>query len=425
VTHLPIEADDVRRAAATIADDIVRTPAAHSKTLSALTGAEVVVKFENLQFTASFKDRGSANKLHQLSDDERSAGVIAMSAGNHAQGVAYHAGRMGIPATIVMPRSAPFTKVANTEALGAEVVQDGSTLADAAFTAERISRSKGLTWVHPYDDRWVISGQGTVALELLEDFHDLDAMLVPVGGGGLIGGIATYAKAVRPDIEIVGIQSEAFTAMVAAFRGEPHEFTPAYTLADGIAVKDPGELTVPIVRALVDDMITVEETTIERAVAMFLEIEKTVSEGAGAVGLAALLEHPDRWRGKRVGLVLAGGNIDTRVLTSVLMKELVHTGRITTLRVTLPDFPGQLAPVVSVVATSGANIIEIDHRRLFDPISARVTNVDLVMETRGPDHAREVVEAIEKAGFVVSDPTGPTDDVTFGPGTVRPWRPSF
>jgi threonine dehydratase len=425
VTNVPITADDVRLAAKTIADDVVRTPSAHSLTLSAITGAEVIVKFENLQFTASFKDRGAANKIRQLTPEERSVGVIAMSAGNHAQGVAYHAGRLGIPATIVMPRSAPFTKVSNTEALGAEIIQDGNNLRDAAFTAERIALARGLTWVHPYDDLAIIAGQGTVALELLEDFADLDTVLVPTGGGGLLSGIATYARELRPDLEIIGVQSEAFPAMAAAFEGRPYEFRPSFTLADGISVKDPGELTVPIIRELVDDVITVEETTIERAVALFLEIEKTVAEGAAAVGLAALLEDPERWKGKRVGLILSGGNIDTRVLTSVLMRELAHTGRITTMRITLPDLPGQLAPVVSVIAESGANIIEIDHRRLFDPISARSTNVDVVIETRGRPHAAEVIAAIEKAGYAVATDTSTTDNPAAGPGNLRPWRRSF
>ncbi len=401
VTDLCIDADDVRRAAQTIAGDIVHTPTSPSKTLSLLTGVDVFVKFENLQFTASFKDRGAANKLRGLDEVQRDAGVIAVSAGNHAQGVAYHAGRLGIPATIVMPTSAPFTKVGHTEALGATVIQEGATFSEAVTVAERVALERHLTWVHPYDDPAVIAGQGTVAVELLTDVADIDTILIPTGGGGLLAGIATYARAVSPEIEIVGVQSEVYPGMVAALAGRSLEVTSTDTLADGIAVKTPGTRTVPIVRALVDDVITVPEAAIERSVSMFLEIEKTVAEGAGAVGLAALLEHPDRWRGRRVALVLSGGNIDTRVLASVLMRELVHSGRITSLRIAVPDLPGKLAPIVTALAAVGANVIEIDHRRLFDPISARSTNVDVVIETRDRHHAAAAKAAIQAAGYRV------------------------
>lgn len=399
VDTLAVSADDVRKAAERIAGDVVRTPSAESRTLSALTGLDVVVKFENLQFTASFKDRGAANKLHQLSDAERDAGVLAVSAGNHAQSVAYHATRLGIAATIVMPASAPFTKVANTEALGAEVVQAGATFADAAAVAERLVRERGLTMVHPYDDPAVIAGQGTVAVELLDDADGIDTLLVPVGGGGLLAGIAAYARAVRPDIELVGVQSEVYPGMIAALAGQDLPPSRAETLADGIAVKTPGRLTVPLVRDLADEVLAVPEAAIERAVSLYLEIEKTVVEGAGAVGLAAVLEDPERWRGKRVGLILSGGNIDTRVLASVLMRELVHSGRITTVRISLPDLPGSLAPVLSTVAAAGANVIEIDHRRLFDPISARATNVDVVIETRDRLHTATVLAALQQVGY--------------------------
>ena len=400
--ELAVSADDVAAAAVRIAGDIERTPVADSRTLSAVTGAEVIVKFENLQFTASFKDRGAANKLRQLTDDERACGVIALSAGNHAQGVAYHAGRLGIPATIVMPASAPFAKVANTEALGAEVVQAGATFAEASETADRLAAERGLTWVHPYNDPAVIAGQGTVGIELLESLDDLDTIMVPVGGGGLISGIATWVKAHRPAVEIVGVQSEAYPGMVAALAGDELAPSKADTIADGIAVKQPGSLTVPIVRELVDDVIAVPETTIERSISLFLEIEKTVAEGAGAAGLAALLEHPDRWRGKRVALVLTGGNIDTRVLASVLLREMAHSGRITSLRIAVSDTPGQLAPLVSAIAAAGANVVEIEHRRLFDPISARATNIDVMLETRDARHAARVVEAIEAKGYRIT-----------------------
>ncbi|MEZ5406909.1 MAG: threonine ammonia-lyase [Acidimicrobiales bacterium] len=396
---LAVSADDVRKAAERIAGDVVRTPAAESRTLSALTGLDVVVKFENLQFTASFKDRGAANKLQQLSDAERDAGVLAVSAGNHAQSVAYHATRLGIAATIVMPASAPFTKVANTEALGAEVVQAGATFADAAAVAERLGRERDLTMVHPYDDPAVIAGQGTVAVELLDDVDGIDTLLVPVGGGGLLAGVAAYTRAVRPDIELVGVQTEVYPGMIAALAGRELSPTRADTLADGIAVKTPGRLTVPMVRDLADEVLAVPEAAIERAVSLYLEIEKTVVEGAGAVGLAAVLENPERWRGRRVGLILSGGNIDTRVLASVLMRELVHSGRITTVRISLPDLPGSLAPVLSMMAAGGANVIEIDHRRLFDPISARATNVDVVIETRDRLHTATVLATLQQAGY--------------------------
>ncbi|MEZ5295033.1 MAG: threonine ammonia-lyase [Ilumatobacteraceae bacterium] len=398
---LAITADDVATAAERIAGDVERTPVAESRTLSAVTGAEVIVKFENLQFTASFKDRGAANKLRTLTPDERACGVIALSAGNHAQGVAYHAGRLDIPATIVMPASAPFAKVANTEALGAEVVQAGATFAEAAETADDLAAERGLTWVHPYNDPAVIAGQGTVGIELLDAIDDLDTILVPVGGGGLISGIATWVKAHRPEVEIVGIQSETYPGMLAALAGDELAPSRADTIADGIAVKQPGSLTVPIVRELVDDVIAVPETTIERSISLFLEIEKTVAEGAGAVGLAALLEHPDRWRGKRVALVLTGGNIDTRVLASVLLREMAHSGRITSLRIAVSDTPGQLAPLVTSIASACANVVEIEHRRLFDPISARATNIDVMLETRDARHADRVVAAIEAKGYRV------------------------
>lgn len=401
MTDHAVTATDVADAAAAITDDVVRTRSTHSRTLSAITGAEVIVKFENDQFTGSFKDRGAANHLRSLPDDIRANGVVAMSAGNHAQGVAYHAGRLGIPATIVMPTSAPFTKVAQTAAHGATVDQRGATLAEAAQAARDLVDATGASWVHPYDDPAVIAGQGSVAVELLDDHDDLDTIVVPTGGGGLLAGIAAYARHRRPGIEIVGVQSETYPGMVAALAGRRLVPGAHDTLADGIAVKEPGALTVPIVRDLVDDVVTVTERTIEHAVALFLEIEKTVAEGAGAASLAALLDHPDRFAGRRVALVLSGGNIDTRVLASVLMRELVHSGRITTLRIALSDQPGQLAPVVSTIADEGANVIEIDHRRIFDPVSARATNVDVVVETRDAAHTRRLVAALEALGLRV------------------------
>ena len=395
-----VTAADVRRAVDTIAADVVRTPLVRSTVLSALTGAEVWVKQENLQFTGSFKDRGAANHLRSLSADERARGVIAVSAGNHAQGVAYHAGRLGIEATIVMPRSAPFTKVVNTEALGAKVVQEGATLAEAVSRMEQLRQERGLRFVPPYDDEAVIAGQGTVALEMLADQPDLDVIIAPVGGGGLVSGIALAARDVDPSIEIVGVQVAAYPAVADLKAGRPVS-PPSErvdTLADGIAVKAPGELTAPIIVDLVDDVVVVSEQATERAIATFLEIEKTVAEGAGAVALAALFEHGPRFAGRRVGLVLSGGNIDTRVLASVLMRALARTGRVSTLRVTLLDLPGQLAPVVAALGEAGANIIEVDHRRLFDPISARSTNIDIVIEARDRNHRDQVVAAVKAVG---------------------------
>ena len=403
MTDHAVTAADVVAATAAIRDDVVHTRSAHSRTLSAITGADVVVKFENDQFTGSFKDRGAANHLRSLPEELRANGVVAMSAGNHAQGVAYHAGRLGIPATIVMPGSAPFTKVTQTAAHGADVEQHGSTLAEAAAAARALVDETGATWVHPYDDPAVIAGQGSVGVELLDDHPDLDTIIVPTGGGGLLAGIAAYARVHQPDIEIVGVQSETYPGMVAALAGRHLEPGPVDTLADGIAVKEPGRLTVPIVRDLVDDVVTVEERTIERAVALFLEIEKTVAEGAAAAALAALIDHPERFAGRRVGVILSGGNIDTRVLASVLMRELVNSGRITTLRISLSDQPGQLAPVVATIAEQGANVIEIDHRRIFDPVSARATNVDVVVETRDPAHTAALVASLEALGHRVTE----------------------
>lgn len=385
---------DINRAATAIAPDVVRTPSAASLTLSALTGANVVVKFENLQFTGSFKDRGSANHLRNLDDATRRRGVVALSAGNHAQGVAHHAGRLGIEATIVMPESAPFTKVANTTALGARVVQAGSNLAEARAEMERLRDEHGYHYVPPFDDPDVIAGQGTVALEMLADHPDLDVLIVPLGGGGLLSGMAVAAKAIRPDIEIIGVQVAAHPYAVARFHGRSIEAEVTETLADGIAVKQPGKLTMALIEELVDDLVVVSEAATERAIALFVEIEKTVSEGAGAVPLAAVLADRDRFADRNVGLVLSGGNIDTRLLASVLMRGLVRTERVSTVRVKVSDLPGQLAPIVDAIAASGANIIEIEHRRTFDAISARSAIIDVMVETRDAAHRDDVIAAL-------------------------------
>lgn len=401
---MTVTAADVVAAAETIAGDIVRTHSERSDTLSAMLGCELTIKFENLQYTASFKDRGSANALHHLSADQRKAGVVALSAGNHAQGVAYHASRMGIPATIVMPTSAPFSKVRNTRALGATVVQEGATFAEAQETAERIMDQQGLTWLHPYADPHVIAGQGTCAVEMLADHNDLDVLLVPTGGGGLLSGVAAYARETKPDLEVIGVQSEVYPGMISALAGRPFESTRTDTLADGIAVKQPAELTVGMTRELVDDVIATTETSIERAIALLVEVEKTVSEGAGAVGLAAILDYPDRFAGRHVGVILSGGNIDTRILASVLMRELAHTDRITVLRVTIEDLPGQLAPVVNLLGQAGVNVLDIEHRRLFGPVSARRTQIDVMIESRNAQHTAQVLESLKAAGYRVELP---------------------
>ncbi len=392
--------DDVEAAAAAIAGAVEHTPCSHSRTLSEITGADIVVKFENLQYTASFKERGALNKLHHLTPGERKAGVIAMSAGNHAQGVAYHARRLDIPATIVMPRHTPMTKVRLTGKLGARVLLEGKDLDGATAAARRIAGDEGLTFVHPYDDDHVIAGQGTVAREMLADFPDLDCLVVPVGGGGLISGMAIAAKAIKPDVEVVGVEAAEFPAMQDALAGRPSRGG-GPTIAEGIAVKTVGERTLAITRDLVDGMVSVSEREIERAITVYLEIEKTVAEGAGAAALAAVFANPDRFAGRRVGLVLSGGNIDLRLLASVIMRGLVRDGRIVSLRIELNDVPGALAAVAGVLGDADANIIEVHHQRTFSDNSAKATDIDVVAEMRDTDHAEEVLLRLKDAGYRV------------------------
>jgi len=396
-----VSLEDVQTAAARIADDVVLTPMQRSGTLSQMLGAEICLKFENLQFTGSFKDRGSANHLRSLSAADRERGVIALSAGNHAQGVAYHSARMGIKATVVMPTSAPFSKVANTEALGASVVQYGTTLYESREKVDELQEAQGLRYVHPYDDRSVIAGQGTIGLEMLAAEPSLECLLVPVGGGGLISGIAVAVKALRPDVEVIGVQIESYNSVAAAFTGSTEPPAEGDTLADGIAVKSLGKATFELIERLVDDVVTVSEEDTERALVLLLEIEKTVVEGAGAVGLAAVIADPERFAGRNVGLVLSGGNIDSRVLASVLMRGMIRSGRIISLRIRLRDQPGQLLSVIDAVAAAGASVVEVHHRRLFDPISARSSNVDVVMEVRDGIHAEVVIGALRQAGHQV------------------------
>ena len=393
--------DEIRAAAARLKGAIEHTPCLHSRTLSRLTGAEVFLKFENLQFTASFKERGALNRLLALSAAERKRGVIAMSAGNHAQAVAYHAARLGIRAVIVMPKGSPNTKIRNTAVHGAEVVLEGETLADAGRHAHSRAAREGLVFVHPYEDRLVVAGQATVALEMLEAQPGLDALVVPVGGGGLISGMAIAAKALKKDIRVYGVESRSYPSMQQRLAGLPVEVG-GDTIAEGIAVKDVGELALGVVRRLVDELFVVEEETIERAVVALIEIEKTVAEGAGAAGLAALLEQRARFAGRRVGVPISGGNIDSRVLASVLMRGLVRDGRLTRLRVSMADVSGSLAKVAALIAEAGGNIVEVQHQRIFGTASVRSPEVEFLVETREREHTEALVALLEKNGVIVT-----------------------
>jgi len=396
-----ISLETVRAAAGCIAGAVERTPFLPSQTLSRLTGCELYLKFENLQFTASFKERGALNKLLSLSQAERRRGVIAMSAGNHAQAVAYHAARLGIPAQIVMPKGSPNTKIKNTRVHGATVVLEGETLADAARHAQALAARDGLVFVHPYEDELVMAGQGTVGLEMLEAVPALDVLAIPVGGGGLIAGVATVARALNPKIRIVGVESRTYPSMHQRLAGEPVKVG-GDTIAEGIAVKDVGDLAFEIVRKEVEDVLVVAEETIERAIVALIEIEKTVAEGAGAAALAALLEHPQRFAGKRVGIPVSGGNIDSRVLASVLMRGLVRDARLVRLRVTMPDVSGSLAKVAQLIADAGGNIVEVQHQRIFGTASVRSPEVEFLIETRDSEHTRALVRSLEEKGIRVS-----------------------
>jgi threonine dehydratase len=397
----PVTMDDVRAAHARVAPSIVRTPTLYSRTLSQLTGAEVWLKFENLQFTAAYKERGALNKLLQLTDEERARGVIAASAGNHAQGLAYHGARLGIPVTIVMPRHTPTVKVRQTQGHGAEVILDGERFDDAQAAAMEVARARGLTFVHPFDDPAIIAGQGTVAIEMLEDAPAINTLAVPIGGGGLISGCATAALAIRPDLEVVGVQAELYPSMYAALKGVnlPCE---GDTLAEGIAVKQPGRITQGIIAQLVREIVLVSERDLERAVAMLLQIEKTVVEGAGAAGLAALLAHPGRFAGRTVGVVLCGGNIDTRLLANVLLRDLARSGQIARIRIRLQDRPGALFNVARVFHELSVNIIEVYHQRVFTTLPAKGLITDIECETRDADHLDRLMAALAANGYEAS-----------------------
>jgi threonine dehydratase len=392
---------DIKAAAARIAGAVEQTPFVHSRTLSSLTGAQVFLKFENLQFTASFKERGALNKLLSLGEAERKRGVIAMSAGNHAQAVAYHAARLGIPATIVMPKGSPNTKIKNTRVHGAQVLLEGESLHEAAAHARTLAARDHLVFVHPYEDPLIIAGQGTVALEMLQAIPDLDALVVPVGGGGLISGMAVAAKAMKNEITILGAESKSYPSMHQRLNGLPIQVG-GDTIAEGIAVKDVGDSAFSIIQKLVEEVLIVEEETIERAVVALIEIEKTVAEGAGAAALAALLQHPARFKGKRVGLPISGGNIDSRVLASVLMRGLVRDARLVRLRVTMPDVSGSLAKVAALIAEAGGNIVEIQHQRIFGTASVRSPEVEFLIETRDREHTGSLVALLQKNGIKTS-----------------------
>jgi len=395
---LSITIKDVEAARRVIKGAVLRTPMLLAPRLSALTGAEVYVKYENLQVTNSFKDRGALVKLTSLTEAERQRGVIAMSAGNHAQSVAYHAARLGIPATIVMPVTTPFVKVAATRSHGAEVVLDGDTVADAQARCETMQADRGMILVHPYDDPLIMAGQGTIALEMLEDVAELDCIVIPVGGGGLIAGNAIAARAVSPKIDIVGAEAALYPAVWNALKGE-HRAIGGPTLAEGIAVKNVGKLTLPVIRDLVSEIVLVDEAHLERAVNAYLTLQKTMAEGAGAAGLAALLAQPGRFAGKKVGLILCGGNIDPRILASIMVRELDRESRIVSFRLTIPDRPGVLGIIATKLGELGANILEVDHRRLFLDVPAKGAKLDVTIETRDAAHAEDIMAALAAENY--------------------------
>ena len=390
--------DDIKAAAGRLAGQIERTPCRHSRTLSEITGAEVWVKFENLQFTAAYKERGALNKLMLLSDEQKKRGVIAASAGNHALGLAYHGARLGVPVTIVMPKGTPFVKVQYTQGHGATVVIDGETYDDAYAYAMKLQDERGLTFIHPFDDYDVMAGQGTIALEMLEDVPDLEVLPVQIGGGGLIAGVGTAAKALKPEIRIIGCEAAMYPSFTAKMRGMNAE-AGGQTIAEGIAVKQVGTKTYAIARPLIDDVLLLEEPYIERAVALYCNVEKTIAEGAGAASLGALLAYPERFRGKKCGLILCGGNIDTRLLASVLTRELVRAQRLVSLRIIGDDRPGLLATVSRVIGEMGGNIIEVAHNRLALDVPAKGAEFDIMIETRDAQHTKEIMDALRAHGY--------------------------
>ncbi len=391
---------DVRAAHERIRDAIVATPTLHSKTLSNLTGANIYLKFENLQFTAAYKERGALNALLLMPEEARNRGVIAASAGNHAQGLSYHGTRLGAPVTIVMPKTTPTVKVMQTEAVGGKVVLEGEKFDDAYKHARLLEKELGLTFVHPFDDPKVAAGQGTVALEMLEEIPTIDTLVVPIGGGGLLSGMGTAARGINPDIELVGVQAELYPSMYALLNNKqmPCE---GDTLAEGIAVKVPGEFTSQIIRDIVDDVVLVSEPELETAVSLLLQIEKTVVEGGGAAGLAAVMAYPEKFKGKNVGIVLSGGNIDTRLLANVLLRDLARSGRLARLRITLQDRPGALYKVMKLFNEHNINIIEIYHQRIFTTLPAKGLITDIECEARDAEQLQGLVDSLKDAGYKV------------------------
>jgi len=399
---------DVRAAAERIKGGVRRTPCLESEALSRRLSTTVVVKYENLQHTGAFKARGALSRLAKLNDEERANGVVAMSAGNHAQGVAYQAQRLNIPATIVMPKGTPFVKVRKTKEYGAKVELEGDTLEGAENHARELAIQHGFTFVHPYDDIDVVAGQGTIGLEMIEDDPDLDVLVIPVGGGGMIAGSAVAAKGLKPSVDIIGVEPELYPSLTNALKQSnlPCEGS---TLGEGIAVRTIGTRPLPLIQEHVKDVVTVSETSMERAVSMFLSRDKVVAEGAGASSLAALIEHPDLFAGKRVGLVLSGGNIDARMLSSVLMRDLVRLGQVLTLSIAMPDKPGQLNAVAGICADLGANVLEVAHTRFAMDLSASAARLNITIETRDEAHAQLVISRLTEAGFTIriKDPTEP------------------
>src|SRR5260221_1676175 len=400
LARLPVTLQDVEDAAGVLAGVVKRTSFDRSRTLSDITGASVWLKFENLQFTATFKERGALNRLSALSADERQRGVIAASAGNHAQGVAYHAARLSIPATIVVPVGTPTVKIENTRRHGATVIEGGANVEEAASLAIEHGRKECLTFIHPYEYALIVAGQGTIALEMLASVPDLDVLMVPIGGGGLISGMAVAAKTLRPDIEIIGVQAALYPSMYNLIKAQELPMR-GDTLAEGIAVKAPGRITSEIVRALVDDIVLVTEQQIEQAISLRITIETPVREGAGAAGLAAVLANEERFKGRALGLVLSGGNIDTRLLSSVLTRQLAREGRLSQLRFDIVDRPGQLATVVAVLSKSGANIVEVSHQRIFTDLPAKAVLLEVVIETRDRSHLASTIAALRAADLDV------------------------
>ena len=393
--------DDIRAAAVRIEGQVVRTAMDYSRTLSQITGADIWLKFENLQFTAAYKERGALNAMLQLNQEQRSRGVIAASAGNHAQGLSYHGTRLGIPVTIIMPRTTPVVKVMQTEAVGGKVVLEGETFDEAYAHARKVEAELGLTFVHPFDDPHVAAGQGTVALEMLEQVPELDMLVIPVGGGGLASGMGTAARAIKPDIGLIGVEAELFPSMYNRLK---HNDLPCGgdTLAEGIAVKEPGEFTSLVLRRLLDDMVLVSEAALESAVSLLLQIEKTVAEGAGAAGLAAVLAHPNRFKGRKIGIPITGGNIDTRLLANVLLRDLARSGRLARLRLTLQDRPGALYKVMREFDRHNVNIIEIYHQRIFTHLPAKGLITDIECEARDREQLDDLIETLREKGYSVT-----------------------